>query len=552
MVAGLKPSHLQRYKDIGLLLLKFGQTDLIERTGLYDFLADAVKPSKLGRSQDANDLVAELERLGPAFVELGRFLSIRPDVLPPPYPEILSHVGEHETVILPFSQIDQIIRSEIGACADDFRVIEQQPVYLSSLSQSHKAVLNNGKSVIIKIQRPGIREKIYDDLDALKEVAQFCDDHTKTGRSLDLLASFEEIRKLIITELDYKQVAGELALFKKHMKEFSSIEVPSTFDDYSSSILLTSEFIEGQPIDTIENAGVLNSERRKLAEELTQTALKQVFTDGLVCTRINQNNIVINKMRQLALLSNGPFLRLSYSTQEKLIQLLLAIRQGKAEHATDLLISLSRKDNSFNESDLRKSVGEVTLQHRNAIPEKRAIGALLVSLSKSSGELGLKLTPEFPIIAGALKNLENCVTLLDPKFDTAGYIEQHLSEVARGRMAKALSPQNLFHNAIEVAELVEKLPAKVSRIVDSIASNDLEITVHTINEEVLIKGFQKIANRIALALVLAALIMGAAQLMQFKTSFTLWGYPGLAMLCFIFAAFFAFSLVVEIMVSDRH
>src|SRR5260221_611518 len=103
-----------------------------------------------------------------------------------------------------------------------------------------------------------------------------------------------------------------------------------------------------------------------------------------------------------------------------------------------------------------------------------------------------------------------------------------------------------------MAELVERLPAKVGRILDSVAANEFKVTVHAIDEEVLIKGFQKIANRIALALILAALIMGASLLMRVPTSFSIWGYPGLAMVCFIAAACFGFTLVIEIMISDRH
>jgi ubiquinone biosynthesis protein len=184
------------------------------------------------------------------------------------------------------------------------------------------------------------------------------------------------------------------------------------------------------------------------------------------------------------------------------------------------------------------------------VPDK-SFGFILVSLSKASSEAGLKLLPDIPLLAGVFFNMERCALILDPKLDSLAYLESHLVEISRGHVAKALSPQNLFHNAVEIAELIEKLPAKVSRILDAVAANELKVTVHAVDEEVLIKGFQKVANRIALALILAALILGAALLMQVRTSFSICGYPGLAMLCFMAAAFFAFTLVVEIMISDR-
>ena len=155
-------------------------------------------------------------------------------------------------------------------------------------------------------------------------------------------------------------------------------------------------------------------------------------------------------------------------------------------------------------------------------------------------------------MAGCLYNLEHCALMLDEKLDSASYLDSQLSELARGHIKKAFAPQNLFHNAVEMAEIIEKFPGKVSRILDSVADNDLKITVHAIDEQVLIKGFQKIANRIALALVLASLNRWVQPCLCKSKPLLLSGdISGLAMLCFMFATFFGFTLVVEIMISDR-
>jgi hypothetical protein len=118
-------------------------------------------------------------------------------------------------------------------------------------------------------------------------------------------------------------------------------------------------------------------------------------------------------------------------------------------------------------------------------------------------------------------------------------------------MREALSPAHFFHTVLETTEFIEKLPGQVGKILDSVANNDLKVTVHAIDEQVLISGFQKIANRITVGLVLASLIMGAAMLMRVQSNFTIFGYPGLAILCFLAAAGCGFGLVVEIFLSDR-
>lgn len=551
MVAGLKPGHLQRYKDVGMLLLKFGPADLIERTGLQDFLrTDPGKPIKPELTQGASELTCEFERLGPAFIKLGQILALRADVLPAAYIDALSHVGEHEAAVVPYSQIEHIIQAELPLFNKDFQSIEQKPKKISSLSQWHGAILKNGTNAILKIERPGVRERIYDDFEALQEVAQFCDDHTKTGKSLDLAAAFDQFRSLIVSELDLKQVASQLVIFKENMKEVNDIVVPTAMEQYSARDVLTTDYVEARALASFGAMAISLSERKRLAEQLVYACFKQALLDGFICTRLNQNNIAVTKEGHLAFLATGPFLKLNYSTQEKLTQLLMAIRQGKTEHAADVLISLSKRAGGFDEGELHRRIGEL-LRQRQAASMLPRIGATLVGLSKACVETGLKIIPEFPILAGTFYNMERSALALDPKLDTTGYLEQHLTEVARKHMAKALSPQSLFHNAVEMADFLEKMPAKISRILDALAANNLKMTVHTIDEVVLISGFQKIANRIALALVLAALIMGAALLMRVPTSFSILGYPGLAMICFIAAAFFAFTLVVEIMISDR-
>jgi hypothetical protein len=119
------------------------------------------------------------------------------------------------------------------------------------------------------------------------------------------------------------------------------------------------------------------------------------------------------------------------------------------------------------------------------------------------------------------------------------------------RTLKTLSPSHLIHSILEAGELLEKLPGRIGKILDVVANNELKMTIKAIDEQVLISGFQKIANRITVGIIVAALIIGAAMLMRVQTTFMIGGYPGLAMLCFLAAAGFGFSLIIEILVSDR-
>ena len=158
---------------------------------------------------------------------------------------------------------------------------------------------------------------------------------------------------------------------------------------------------------------------------------------------------------------------------------------------------------------------------------------------------------EFGTLGTTLVNLDKVADMLDNNFDSRKFLEKNVTEIMKGHVMRTLSPAHVFQNILEAVDLLEKLPGKVGTILDAVAANQLKITVDAIDEQLLMSGCQKIANRITMGLVLAALIMGATQLMQIKSTFTIWGYPGIAIIWFILAAGCGFGLVLEIFISDR-
>ena len=179
------------------------------------------------------------------------------------------------------------------------------------------------------------------------------------------------------------------------------------------------------------------------------------------------------------------------------------------------------------------------------------LGTVLQGITRVALLNGLQLPPELAIVATALTNLNSITHVLDPKFDANAYLLRNISPLMEKHVKEAISPAHFFRTVMETTEFFEQFPNRVGKILDSVANNDLKLTVHAIDEQQLMIGFQKIANRITVGLVLAALIIGASFLMRVQTQFTIFGYPGVAILCFLAAAGCGFGLVVEILISDR-
>ncbi len=189
--------------------------------------------------------------------------------------------------------------------------------------------------------------------------------------------------------------------------------------------------------------------------------------------------------------------------------------------------------------------------HQTAVADRLEMERVFNGIGQAVVKFGVTLPAELTIFSQALIGADKISDIIDPAFDSRSFLKQNVSSIMRENAIKSFSVVHLFEGLKVSIQLLEKMPEKISKILDSAAENQFKITVDAIDERVLISDFQKIANRITAGLILAALIMGAAQLMQVPTKFQIWGYPGLAILCFLATAFCGFVLVMEVLVSDN-
>src|SRR5258708_7174724 len=181
LALSLKPERLKRYKDVVALLIKYGRSDLVQQTDL-EFAGGRAEALTTTVEPKAEELASDLEKLGPTFIKLGQLLSTRGDLLPEPYLEAL---GRLQDQVAPFSfpEVEQIVSTELGARISRlFAEFDREPTAAASLAQVHRARMRDGRMVVVKVQRPGVREIIVKDLEALEEITEFIDAHTETGR----------------------------------------------------------------------------------------------------------------------------------------------------------------------------------------------------------------------------------------------------------------------------------------------------------------------------------------------------------------------------------
>ena len=550
MGISLRPEHLKRYKDIAMILLKYGRSDLVKNAGLAEVLKDEQSENEHPHGE-AESLAGDLEKMGPTFIKLGQLLSTRGDLLPLPYLRALTRLQDN---VEPFSyeEVESIITSELGVrMSKAFSEFDNVPIAAASLGQLHRAAMRDGRQVAVKVQRPGIREQIAKDLEAFTDVAQFLDDHTEAGQRYEFQKMLDEFRKTLLKELDYKQEAQNLLLINDNLKEFDAIVVPLPVEDFTTARVLTMDYIKGQKITSLSPLQRIEIDGNHLVRQLFRSYLRQILIDGFFHADPHPGNVFLTDDGRIALLDLGMVARITPGMQEKLVQLLLAISEGRAEEAATILISMGDVKETFDEKEFRRTIGSLVIAHQSVSIAQIEVGTIMLEVTNAAGQCGIRPPVELTMLGKTFLNLDQIARTLDPGFDPNSAIREYATEIMRERMLKSLSPGNLFGSMLEIKDFVERLPGRVNKILDSLANNQIEVKVNAIDERLLMEGLQKIANRITLGLVLAALIVGAAMLMSVPTDFRILGYPGLAIIFFLAAASGGILQMVNILFYDE-
>jgi predicted unusual protein kinase regulating ubiquinone biosynthesis (AarF/ABC1/UbiB family) len=485
-------------------------------------------------------------------VKLGQLLSTRPDLLPPAYVEALTRLQDDVTPF-PYEEVEKIVTEELGVrISKAFAEFSREPLAAASLGQVHRAILRDGRVVVVKVQRPGIRQQVIDDLEALAEIAAVLDRRTKIGKRFQFTAMVEEFRKTLLAELDYRREAGNLTKLADILADFERIVVPRPVPDYVTPRVLTMDYIPGRKINDMSPVALLEIDGEALAEDLFRAYLKQIFIDGFFHADPHPGNVFITDDSRIALLDLGMVDRIGPRLQEQLLQMVLAISEGRADEVSDVAIKIGETTDEFQEKEFRRRVEEVVAQTQDATLGELQVGKIFLDMAKQAGETGIRMPPELTVLGKALLNLDSIGRVLAPEFDPSASIQRNASKLMRQRMLKAVSPGNVYAGLLEMKDLVTRLPSRVNKILDATASNKFGFKIDTgIDAGGFMLGLQTVANRITVGLVLAALIVGAAMLMQIPTSFTIFGYPGLAMLFFLAAASGGLTLLVHIALTDR-
>ncbi|HKR62856.1 MAG TPA: AarF/UbiB family protein [Thermoanaerobaculia bacterium] len=553
----LKPRNLGAYRDLLLLFTKYGRKDFRLTLGPEDFLAaegesGEIEPDVKAR---ADAFANALKRMGPTYIKFGQLLSTRPDVVPQEYILALESLQDD---LEPFSyaDVERIIEEELSVrISKAFESFDATPLAAASLGQVHRAVLRDGRDVVVKIQRPNVREQVHKDLEVFSDIALEMERHTEIGRKMNLVAALEQAKIVLYSELNYLQESRNAATLREHLADFEQIYIPEVIDDYTSSRVLTTELVKGKKVSKLTPLALIEGDYAELAAVLTHAYLKQICVDGFWHSDPHPGNVFIRQTEdgapQIVLLDFGMIGRISSEFQDEVIKLLLAISSNRGTEVAEACVRMSEIGESFDALKFTREISTIVAAVHDVTASDVNTGQLLFNVIGIANSNDVKAPAELTMLAKTLLHLDSITRRLDPDFDPQRVIRDYAEKLIAQKLQQKFNPRNFYPALLDLNQFVQDFPHRAREIVDLTAAGRLTFGIKLTQAEEFLGGIHKIANRITVGVVIAALLVSSSMMMRVPTSFTIFGYPGLAVFGYLLASAAGFYLILSTLLKDR-
>ena len=543
---------VKRSRQIISVFMKFGLDYLFDVSRVNFITKIRNRRKGYEKLSNAERLRLAFEELGPTFIKFGQILSTRPDFLPPDY---IRELEKLQDKVLPIEtlRIRECIEKELNKPLNQvFKEFNEQPVASASLSQVHKAVLPNGETVALKIQKPGIRTTIEVDLSILESLADMLEKRLRNGSFYSPKSNVAEIKKTIRKEMDFLNEAHNFDKFRNNFKDIDYIKVPKVYWELTTEKLLTMEFIEGVKISEITQEKYRQQfDLKKIANQAAEALLKQILLDGFFHADPHPGNLFVQSPDTIVMLDVGMTGHLDERTIIIIAKILRSANEKNYSHIIRGLQDLGLVVQKVDKFSLRQDLDELLELYSNR-PFKT------ISMTKMNQQiLGIMMRHKMAIPSNLVMMLrsisiaESVGKQLEPDFDMFSLVQPFVRKI----YLKLYSPRRWKERGVNVmdesVELVEHLPHHLSDLLRKLREGQFEVKLEHHNLEEITQEMKGSSNRIAASLIIAALIVGSSLILQQGIGPTISNVSIIGIIGYIIAGVLGLGLIISIFRSSR-
>lgn len=557
----------QTYKNVGRIreivniFLKHGFGQLIEQLNLHRFIPLRKKLKVFGSSPPIEKhtiperLRIAFSELGPSFIKLAQILSSRPDLITRAYADEFKKLQD-EAPPFPASEAKKIVETELRiSLGETFSDFEDTPLAAASIAQVHNATLRTGEEVVVKVQRPDIREIIETDIAILEIIAQLLLRFIPESKFFNPLGIVNEFSRSVRKELNFVEEARNANRFRKNFAQSPDIHIPKVYPELVSEKVIVMERLKGVRIDDINGIESFGVERHEVAKIGIEAYFKMVFEDGFFHADPHPGNIFVMPDGRIGLVDFGIVGWLTPELIENIANTFLAIVNKDFDRLVEQYIELGIV---AEEVDIETFKGEFKADlidfyeplYGLTIAEIN-FAEYLDALTHLAIKHGLKIPSDLLLMNKTMLILDNIGRQLDPTFNFMTATEPYATKLVRKRMG----PQRLFEkvrkNISEFSDFFVTTPKQVERLLRKALKEELIIKMNPIGMDRLIKDIDRSSNRLAFSIVVAAIIISSSLLILSGIGGRVLGLPALGAIGFFIAFLMGLWLLMSIIKSGR-
>lgn len=520
---------------------KLGKRSLIGYAG--NWLNSDVSPEVLKLPPEVRARLA-IQELGPTFVKLGQVLATRPDIFPPNWIAEFSKLQDQVPAV-PFEELLPELQAALGKSPFEvFQDLQREPIAGASIAQVHLAKLQDGTPVVLKIRRPNVRGRIEADLRLLSHLGRLIEAEFEEAKRFQPGKIIEQFSKSLERELDLALEGRNTERFSRNFAEDEFIEFAKIFWDHTSEGLLVMSYIDGIPGNDLQTAAHRGLDLKLLGERGANAVLKMVLIDGFFHADPHPGNVFYLPENRLAIIDCGMVGRITLDRRDEIADLLAALVSRDIDTLRDILVMWA-DGATINETKLSADIDEFITNYDNAPLRHVRFSALLNELTTIMRENQLAVPPDLTMLFKALITLEGLGRQLDPDFQIINHLTPFVKKVIMDRYM----PGNLLKRGRRglghLTEAVTGLPGDISQVLREAARGRLKLNLDLKRLDHFGHQLDHSTNRLTMALITAALIVGSSIVMTVHGGPTIFGLPAFGFMGF----FLAFIIGIVLMIS---
>jgi Predicted unusual protein kinase len=547
---------LKRYGQIIEVLQKYGFGYVVDKIGLgsiRDLTYKFKNRDQVDRLSTPGPVRARkiLEELGPTYIKLGQLLSMRHDIIPVEYANEFAKLQD-DAPSFGFEEVELIIREELCHSIEElFDHFDKKPLACASIGQVHLAKIKDGDEVVVKVQRPGIKEVIESDLDIMYSIARLIEEHIPEARLYRPTEIVDELSRSTFAEIDYTQEGWNTDHFAENFKDNSQVCIPRIYWDYTNTRVLTLEYIKGikgNHIDLLEKQGV---NRSNIAFVVGRAFMQQVFEDGFFHADLHPGNILIMENGTVAFLDFGMTGHLSSEVSDMFLDGMVALVKGDSSACIELFRDMGCIDSNVDTRSLKADLESFRSKYYGKSLKNLDTSVIIEELIGILRDHQVTIPHNIALLVRGIVAVEGFVLIIDPNFNFTELFEFYAKKEVKERFYPQNFARRTYSSISSWSRLFQKAPTKISHILDHAENGYLRLKFESEEGSRLISEIDSASNRLSFSLIISAMIIASSMVIQTDMKPFLWGVPFLGVFSFSLASLFGLWLVFNIFRTGR-